>query len=349
MNKIIITVEGIKVIVSPAKEYYISAGDIEKFGYCPLSWWLSRGQEEPEESEVLKEGSKKHVEIGSEVKKIRDHEEKVKEMDAGILYFSIGGTIVSLVGLTFLPFSMSEKTSQIMAAVALIWLLAACYYLYRAETLVTREEKLIAERLILGFGMTATIIAIIAFTTYITANVIESYVLEVIALVWLIGACIYLYNSLRHIEEARIFRLKHMIDGEVKYVDDGGPAQQLFISKKYRIRGRPDMVLKIDEHEIPVEVKTGRVPRGPLFSHILQLAAYCLLVEERSGRPPYGILRYGNTEHEIEFDDDLRDLLVKKIEEMRMLAKAGGAHRNHNRPGKCRTCSRRDVCPEKLA
>jgi CRISPR-associated exonuclease Cas4 len=235
-----------------------------------------------------------------------------------------------------------------MAIIALIWLLAACYFLYRAETLATADEKLIAERLILVFAMTATVIAIIAVTTYLSASLTESYVLESIALIWLIGACYFLYKSLKHIEEARIYRIKHEIEGEVKYVDNGKSKPKLFASKKFGLRGRPDFVLLVDEDHIPVEVKTGRVPRGPLFSHILQIAAYCLLVEEEYGRPPYGILRYGTVEHEIEYEDDLKKLLLEKIDDIRKLEKTGDVHRNHNRPGKCKFCSRRDICPEKL-
>jgi CRISPR-associated exonuclease Cas4 len=336
------------MLVESKPEGYVSAGDLEKYGYCPLSWGLSRGEEEQEESEVLEKGTKRHTEIGTEIDKIRKHEEKVKEMDTGIMYFSIGATIVAVIGLTFMPMAIADRISQISAVISLIWLLAACYYLYRAETLITEDERLIAERLILIFAMTAVVIAIIAFTTYLSDSVTASYILESIALIWLIGACYFLYKSLKHIEDARIFRLKHDVEGEVKYVDDGRAKPKLFSSDKYHLRGRPDYVLLIEKDHIPVEVKTGRVPRGPLFSHILQLAAYCLLVEEEYGRPPYGILRYGTTEHQIDFDDELRNLVRAKMEDMRRLEKTGEAHRNHNRPGKCRFCSRRDVCPEKL-
>jgi len=335
--------------VSQEKEVFISAGDLEKYGYCPLSWWLSRGEEDEEkESEILDEGTRKHAELGSEITKIREHEEKVKEMDTGIMYFSIGATIVAIVGLTFLPMPLPTRVSQILAIISLIWLLAACYFLYRAETLVTEDEKLISERLILGFAMTATVIAIIAVTTYLSSDVTTSYILESIALIWLIGACYFLYKSLKHIEEARIYRLKHEIEGEVTYVDNGKSKPKLFTSKKFGLRGRPDIVLLIENDHIPVEVKTGRVPRGPLFSHILQIAAYCLLMEDDYGRPPYGILRYGTIEHEIEYDDDLKKILMEKIGEMKELEKSGDVHRNHKRPGKCRSCSRRAICPEKL-
>jgi CRISPR-associated exonuclease Cas4 len=97
-------------------------------------------------------------------------------------------------------------------------------------------------------------------------------------------------------------------------------------------------------------LKTGRVPRGPLFSHILQVVAYCVLVEEEYGKPPpYGIIRYGDTAFEIEYNPDQRSLLLQKLKEMRLAMAKGEAHRNHNRVGKCIHCSRRGVCPERLA
>ncbi|HKZ90276.1 MAG TPA: CRISPR-associated protein Cas4, partial [Thermoplasmata archaeon] len=80
------------------------------------------------------------------------------------------------------------------------------------------------------------------------------------------------------------------------------------------------------------------------------VAAYCLLLEETDGRaPPYGILRYDGTSHEIEYNEDLKKLLLGKVAEMRTALAKGEAHRNHNRPGKCLGCSRRSACPERLA
>jgi CRISPR-associated exonuclease Cas4 len=103
-------------------------------------------------------------------------------------------------------------------------------------------------------------------------------------------------------------------------------------------------------------VKTGRIPKGPLFSHIAQLGAYCILVEDRFAVPPErGVLKYvepgqKGVEHSIPFDDELRRTVLGFTERMRgTLRGETVAHRNHKRPGKCIGCSRRAVCPEKLA
>jgi len=97
-------------------------------------------------------------------------------------------------------------------------------------------------------------------------------------------------------------------------------------------------------------MKTGRNPRGPLFSHILQTATYCLLLEEEYGKPPpFGLLRYENSQHEIDYTQDLKKLVLSKLIEMRELMETENVHRNHNRKGKCVHCSRRGKCPERLA
>ena len=134
------------------------------------------------------------------------------------------------------------------------------------------------------------------------------------------------------------------------YIDSAAERPKLFVSKKHGLSGRPDAVVMDGEHHIPVELKTGRVPRGPLFSHILQVVAYCVLLEDEYGRaPPYGIIRYGETAFEIEYNEDQKKLLLQKLAEMRLAITKGEAHRNHSRPGKCIHCSRRAGCPERLA
>ncbi|MBU4070826.1 MAG: CRISPR-associated protein Cas4, partial [Candidatus Thermoplasmatota archaeon] len=163
-------------------------------------------------------------------------------------------------------------------------------------------------------------------------------------------ACYFLYHSLKRFEHALFKRRKHQVTQPITYIDTNDRKPKLFFSEKYGLAGRPDYVLMVDEEHIPVEIKTGRVPKGPLFSHILQVAAYCILIEEEFGVPPsHGVIKYGNMESDIEYDSALKELVVSKLGEMRGLMKNGNVHRNHNKPGKCRNCSRRGICPEKLS
>jgi CRISPR-associated exonuclease Cas4 len=332
--------------VDPDKD--ISASEIEKFAYCPLSWWLSDFDDE--QTPALEEGEKKHKRMSRRIHDILTHEEKAKENETNVLFFAIAATIVAILGLAFLYRPLLD-IGMILGVISLIWLLAAVYFLYRAETISTKSEKLLAERIILGFAMVATITAVftVVFTLWEDFEMAE--IVEAIALAWLVGATFFLYHSLRYMELAAMAREKHGIgSSDIVYIDELDERPKMFISKKYGLRGRPDYVLLADEDHIPVEVKTGRNPQGPLFSHILQTATYCLLLEEEYGKaPPFGLLRYDSTQHEIDYTPDLKKLVLSKLLEMRELMETKRVHRNHNRKGKCIHCSRRDKCPEKLA
>ena len=72
--------------------------------------------------------------------------------------------------------------------------------------------------------------------------------------------------------------------GKIEYIDIEKHKPEMLVSETHRLRGRPDYILFKEGEYIPVEVKTGRTPQGPLFSHILQLATYCILLEETYGK-----------------------------------------------------------------
>lgn len=326
----------------------ISASEVEKFAYCPLSWWLSRGKEE--QKPELVEGEKKHARISKRIGDILTHEERARESETLILYFAIAATIASIIGLAFI-FRTTLDVGLILGVLSLIWLLSACYFLYRAETIATKSERLLAERMLLIFAMVATIIAVSMVFFTLVEDEIVSQIVETVALIWLIGATYFLYHSLRYMELAAIARKKHGIgSSDIVYIDELTQRPKMFISNKHGLSGRPDYVLLAGEDHIPVEIKTGRNPRGPLFSHILQTAAYCLLLEDEYGRPPpYGLLRYERTRHEIDYTPDMKKLVIEKLGEMRRLMVTKDVHRNHSRKGKCAHCSRRSKCPEKLA
>jgi CRISPR-associated exonuclease Cas4 len=326
----------------------LSAADVEKFGYCPLSWWLSRGLAAEEGSE-LAEGEKKHEAAAADLKGIEVHEAQAREAEAGVLYFAIAASIVATVGLRFIG-AAPIQTSQTLSAISLIWLLAAVYFLFRADRIATPRDKLVSERVILGFAMAGVVIATAAVSLQTVQNDALAQGFEAIALLWLVGASVFLYRSLGALGIAAATRARYDVRGDLVYVDSTAEKPKLFVSKRLGLSGRPDAVVMDGDHHIPVELKTGRVPRGPLFSHILQVVAYCVLLEEEYGRaPPYGIIRYGDTAFEIEYNEDQKQLLLQKLGEMRGAIVKGEAHRNHNRPGKCIHCSRRSGCPERLA
>ncbi len=329
----------------------ISASDLEKYGYCPMSWWLSIGlsNEKEEDKKVLATGQEKHNSLSQDLTSILEGESMAKESETIVLWFAIAATLISLVGLS-LVFKADLNIGLIMGVIALIWILAACYFLYLAETISHKKTIMVYQRIILIFAIVGAIIGVNSLTIleqYFSPEMAE--IMLAISLTWLVAASYFLYRSLKHFHDAMKKRQLRKVKEKISYVDTEDKKPKLFISKKLGLSGRPDYVLVIDEGHIPVEVKTGRTPRGPLFSHILQTAAYCILIDEKYGEaPPYGILRYDKAEHEIEYDESLKDLVITKLKEMRNILITKEVHRNHNKPGKCKNCSRRSICQERL-
>jgi CRISPR-associated exonuclease Cas4 len=105
--------------------------------------------------------------------------------------------------------------------------------------------------------------------------------------------------------------------GRLVAVDAGRPVT--LRSERYRIVGRPDELRRLaDGRTVPVEWKSRSTPpRGPPPSHIVQVRAYCLLVEETTGTPPpYGVLRYADGEFRVRWDDRARAELHSVREEL---------------------------------
>ena len=140
--------------------------------------------------------------------------------------------------------------------------------------------------------------------------------------------------------------------GRVVYVDTGAweRCERPLFSNRYRLTGRPDYLVRSREGVIPVEVKSGAAPAQPYPAHLLQLAAYCLLVEEQEGRsPPYAILKYDDRAFEVDNTTALRRELLNTLDAMRRDLDARNVKRSHEEPGRCRNCGYRERCNQRLA
>jgi CRISPR-associated exonuclease Cas4 len=99
--------------------------------------------------------------------------------------------------------------------------------------------------------------------------------------------------------------------GVLEAIDAGRP--ETLRSERYRLVGRPDAIRRrSDGRRVPVEVKQRRAPgHGPYRSHLVQVWAYCLLVEETDGRaPPFGVVRYSDREFEVPWNSAARSELL---------------------------------------
>ena len=143
-------------------------------------------------------------------------------------------------------------------------------------------------------------------------------------------------------------RQHNIQQGKIEYSDLNKPAKPFF-SKKYRITGKPDYVVKQNQYVLPVELKTGNHSK-PRASHVLQLAAYCQLIEDNYHNfVPYGVLVYNNQDvFKIPFDPKLRFDLENTLTKMRNYAKAGNLTRSHDDINRCKSCSMRQHCTIKI-
>jgi CRISPR-associated exonuclease Cas4 len=132
-------------------------------------------------------------------------------------------------------------------------------------------------------------------------------------------------------------------DGRIMYSDLNVPAAPLF-SKRSRLIGKPDYIIRKENYCIPVEVKSG----GGLHPHqsqVLQLAAYCQILEDTSRVfVPEGILVYNNIKYTIPFDPKLRFELESMMKTIRTSLRNGGVQRNHQDFGRCQHCSMKRYC-----
>lgn len=120
-------------------------------------------------------------------------------------------------------------------------------------------------------------------------------------------------------------------------------------SAHYALTGTPDYIIETSRGLVPVEVKPARDEAEPHASHLLQVLAYCLLLEESEGtRPPYGLLRYASDTFKVDYNKETRAYVIGVIQEMREAARQRAVHRSHESAGRCGACAYRSICDEAL-
>lgn len=114
------------------------------------------------------------------------------------------------------------------------------------------------------------------------------------------------------------------------------------------LSGRPDYIVERLGELVPVEIKSGRAPADPYQSHVMQLAAYCKLVQAVYGRrPSYGIIKYADRAFAVDFTLRVENELVALVTEMRQTNRLA-PDRSHNSASRCQACSYLHVCDNSL-
>lgn len=367
----------------------VSASDLERHAYCPLSWQLAKSGVAGE-GEAIERGNRKHDEIHKAMENYHGKEQRARrEMVIWTWWFAILATFAVdtaaffFVGEGMINEDWTVRLSRYLALLSLTWLLLAILLLFipwrrmigapfgLAQPPNPVEFDLLDEELIeigievAGDGgwlkggrmefwllLGSLTIALHSLALYAARErSVATFVLLVATVAWTFVAAWRLHRGLLASTAADEQReLVDIDEGGILAYSDDSIQSDLLTDGKTGLRGRPDQILIIENKFVPVEQKTGKIPIEPHFSHRLQVLAYLKLVSELTNTPAdYGILRYGKEAlHRIDWDDAARHTLMENISEIQRLMVEGGAARNHERPGKCRNCSRRHRCHESL-
>ena len=370
------------------KSLPVSASDLERHTYCPVSWQLSKAGVSGD-GEALQKGMREHDRIHKKMVDYKNSETKASQelviwtwwitvvcalsADSAAFFFVNEGTISE---------DFIQNVGRYLIVLAAVWLLLAIMLIslpwrrwlgrpfglaqppeIEASGLSEHVEGLTIESLdTSGVGeggvtefrllIASIAVALHGLAIYWAENrTFLTFALIVATLAWLLFSAWQLHRVLIKDREALDAKKEAGLteSEELAYSDDSGEAA-LLIDEDIGLRGRPDQIVKIDNQFIPVEQKTGKIPVHPHDSHRMQLLAYIHLVSKTTNsEPEYGILRYGGDSlFTVAWDQTGKTDLYQSIQEVQRLMVEGGAKRNHEREGKCRNCSRLASCPQSL-
>ena len=168
-----------------------------------------------------------------------------------------------------------------------------------------------------------------------------------------LGLCLLLL-ALVILLKARQWHLAlRLPEGEIVYSDMGAWIRQRkpLYDRYLGLTGRPDYLIQRDDGSIiPVEVKSSAAPPEPYFGHVMQLAAYCLLVQGVYGlRPSHGIIQYRDKAFTVTFTPRMENDALEILQAMRADAQAVCVDRDHDNWRRCRGCGHRLHCGQVLA
>jgi CRISPR-associated exonuclease Cas4 len=170
----------------------------------------------------------------------------------------------------------------------------------------------------------------------------------------LLALAAILYLLLRNEKRYQLQRLRAerqralgLPEGKLVYEDADGQGPVLS-SEQYPLVGKPDYVVELDDGRlIPVELKLSvQQASQPYKNHEIQLAAYCLILEDYADQPPtHGILRYADREFSVEYTPALRRKVIRLLDEMARYDEHQVPPLQKQRAAKCRTCIFQPICP----
>jgi CRISPR-associated exonuclease Cas4 len=135
--------------------------------------------------------------------------------------------------------------------------------------------------------------------------------------------------------------------GTLVYEDADGRGEPL-VASSYPLVGKPDYIVELpDGRPVPVELKPQvEDATAPYSNHIMQIAAYCLILEDYFPVPPtHGILRYADAEFTVEYTPALRRRVIRLLQEMASYSAEQQPALARQKAAKCRACVFQSICP----
>ena len=130
---------------------------------------------------------------------------------------------------------------------------------------------------------------------------------------------------------------------------DAWTPERPLVARRLGLVGKPDYLIQMRGRLIPVEVKPGRNAAHPYESDLMQLAAYCVLIEETTGvAPPYGLLRYAERTFRLSYTARVREEVLTLLDEMRN-ALDNDCDRSHDDPARCWGCGFFSQCDQAMS
>src|SRR5215472_2607579 len=153
------------------------------------------------------------------------------------------------------------------------------------------------------------------------------------------------YQQQRLIDERR--RVLGLPSGDLVYEDTDGQGEILY-SDQVPLIGKPDYIIQLTNGQlVPIELKLSvQNATTPQSNHIMQMAAYCLILEDYSEVPPtHGIVRYANGDFTIDYTPTLRKKVIRLLTEMRNCNEKQRPQLVRQKVTKCRACTFQPICP----
>ncbi|HVB72275.1 MAG TPA: Dna2/Cas4 domain-containing protein [Ktedonobacteraceae bacterium] len=172
-----------------------------------------------------------------------------------------------------------------------------------------------------------------------------------LGLLLLAFALVLLRLNERRVQRERLIAEKQralgLPEGNLVYEDADGQGEPLS-SRAYPLVGKPDYVVQLpDGRPVPVELKLNvHEASAPFSNHIVQVAAYCLILEDYFEQlPTHGIVRYADCEFTVEYTPALRKKVIRLLAEMAKCSTPQPPALKSQRAAKCRPCTFKAICP----